>query len=183
MAFRSALGGSMSTSIAAVFLALWSLLPAVASAKDAEVLHLPPLHLEFPSTWQFDDSKSPIEGAGPDGDKVLITVMRRKPDASADSPSMASLASGFAGGPMVEIAAKDGLKVIRAVGAFPTPDGKVGYSAASEESRALGGKTYFVQYLFASPGALIYLTFEGKGEAGPAMLRFDKFLETQRWDD
>lgn len=155
-----------------------------ARAQDVGVLHLRPLHLELPATWTFDGSKRPIEGRGPDGEKVLISIMRKRPEAASEpAPSAKEMAQGFANGPMSQLASKGGKVVVRPVGEFPVPEGKAGYSAGSEGSSMFGGKSYFIQYLLAAPGVVIYLTFEGKGEAAPAMQKFDAFFNTQRWDE
>jgi hypothetical protein len=161
-----------------------ALATASARAQDVGLLHLRPLHLELPPTWTFDGTKRPIEGRGPDGEKVLVTIMRRKPGAASEPiPTAKETARGFTQGPMTEMASKGGKTVVRPVGELPTPEGKAGYSAGSEISSTFGGRSYFVQYLLAAPGVIIYLTFEGKGEAAPAMRRFDAFFETQKWDE
>jgi hypothetical protein len=155
-----------------------------ALAQDVGVLHLRPLHLELPATWTFDGSKRPIEGRGPEGEKVLISIMRKRPGAASEPmPSAQETAQGFVHGPMGELASKSGKTVVRPISEFPVQEGKAGYSAGSEISSMLGGKSYFIQYLLAAPGVIIYLTFEGKGEALPAMQRFDAFFNTQRWDE
>jgi hypothetical protein len=155
-----------------------------AFAQDVGVLHLRPLHLELPATWAFDGSKRPIEGRGPEGEKVLISIMRKRPGAASEPlPTAKEMAQGFGQGPMGELALKGGKTVVRPVSEFPVQDGKAGYSAGSEVSSMFGGKSYFIQYLLAAPGVLIYLTFEGKGEAPTAMQRFDAFFSTQRWDE
>lgn len=168
-------------------LLLWSVLQlsqTSALAQDIGILHLRPLHLELPATWTFDGSKQPIEGRGPDGEKVLISIMRKSPGvASEPMPTAKETAQGFAQGPMSELTAKGGKAVVRPVSEFPAQEGKAGYSAGSEKSSMFGGKSYFIQYLLAAPGVIIYLTFEGKGEALPAMQRFDAFFNTQRWDE
>lgn len=159
------------------------LAPLGARADDVGVLHLGPLHLELPATWTFDGSKRPIEGRGPDGEKVLISIMRKRPEAPSEpAPSAKEMAQGFANGPMSQLASNGGKVVVRPVGEFPVPEGKAGYSAGSEVSGVFGGKSYFIQYLLASPGVIIYLTFGGKGEAVPAMQKFDAIFNTQRWD-
>jgi len=168
-----------------ILLLLFCILANTAAlAQDIGVLHLRPLHLELPPTWTFDGSKRPIEGKGPDGEKVLISIMRKRPSAASEPvPAAQEMAQGFAQGPMRELASKGGKAVVRPVSEFPTHEGKAAYSAGSESSSTFGGKSYFVQYLLAAPGVIIYLTFEGKGEALPAMQRFDPFFATQRWDE
>ena len=84
---------------------------------------------------------------------------------------------------MKELAAKGGMVVVRPVSQFPVAEGKAGYSAGSETSSVFGGKSYFIQYLLAAPGVIVYFTFEGKGEAQSAMQRFDSFFATQQWDE
>jgi hypothetical protein len=155
-----------------------------AQAEDVGVLHLRPLHLILPPTWTFDESKNPIEGRGPDGEKLLITIMKRRSDGGSNSPASAKdLASGFAKDKMPLLAAKDGKTVVRPVTPVSTPEGKVGFAAASEKSGLFSGEQYFVQYLLASDSALIYLTVEGKGKVSAVTERFDEIMRTQRWDE
>lgn len=152
-------------------------------AQEVGTLHLRPLHLEFPSSWRFDGAKNPIQGFGAEGEKALISVMRGKPGGGPDPvPSTKELTQGFAQGPMTQLAAKGGKTVIRPVSELPAPEGKVIYSSGSESSGLLGGKTYFLQYLMAAQGVLIYITFEGKGEAASAIQKFDSIIATQKWD-
>lgn len=153
-------------------------------AQDVGILHLTPLHLELPVTWTFDGSKQPIEGRGPQGEKVLISTMRKRSGAASEPlPTAKETARHFVQGPMGELASKGGKAVIRPVSEFTVSEGRAGYSTASEKSSMFGGKSYFIQYLLAAPGLVIYLTFEGNGEALPAMQRFDAFFNTQRWDE
>jgi hypothetical protein len=149
-------------------------------AQSVGVLHLNPLHLELPATWIFDGSKNPIEGKGPNGEVLLISVLRRQ---AGPSESALKVAEGFSGEEMADLASRRGKVVIRPVGKFPAPTGKVGYSAGSEVSDTDGGKSYFIQYLLAEPNVMIYFTFEGKDEALPAMQRFDALIRTQHWDE
>jgi len=152
-------------------------------AQEVGVLHLRPLHLEIPATWSFDGSKNPIEGLGPNGEKALVSIMRRKPSAASEpTPSAREITLGFSSGPMHQLAKNAG-QVIRPVSELAAPEGKIIYSSGSEKSAVFSGKSYFVQYAIASPGVLIYITFEGKGELGPAMQQFDGFIATQRWDE
>lgn len=151
-----------------------------AFAQSVGVLHLNPLHLELPATWIFDGSKDPIEGKGPNGEVLLISVMRRQ---AGPSESALKVAEGFSGEDMADLASKRGKLVIRPVEKFPVPMGKIGYSAGSEISDTDGGKSYFIQYLLAESNVMIYFTFEGKGEALPAMRRFDALIRTQHWDE
>ncbi len=157
------------------------LFPTLAHCEQIGTLHLNPMHIELPSTWSFGNSEMPIEGKGPNGEKLLITIMKQKyKGTSTLSPEEA--AAGFVNGPMVELATKNGQKVVSAVSKFPTKEGNVAFSVASESSSWLGGKKYFIQYLFSAPGAIIYFTLEGKGEAMPRMDEFNSYLATQQWD-
>jgi hypothetical protein len=153
-------------------------------AQEVGTLHLRPLHLEFPSTWRFDGSRNPIEGFGPEGEKALVTIIRGKPrNGPEPGPSTQELAQSFAQGPMAQLASKGGKALVRPVSGLPAPEGKFIYSAGSETSGWVGAKSYFVQYAMAAPGALIYITFEGKGDAAGALQRFDGIIATQKWDD
>lgn len=169
----------------AAFLLFFSLIASLAVlAQEAGTLHLRPLHLEFPSTWRFNGSKNPIEGSGPDGERALATIMRGKSGtASEPTLSTAELAKGFAQGPMAQLATEGDKVLVRPVTELTAPDGRIAYSAVSQRSGLLGGKSYFFQYLMAGPGTVIYITFEGKGEAAGAMQKFDGIIATQRWDD
>lgn len=156
----------------------------MALAADIGVLNLGPLHLTLPPTWKFDGSKNPIEGFGPEGEEVLISIARSKPPTSASAlPSTQDLAVGFSKDKMPLLAQKNGKTVLRPVTAVSTPEGKVAFSAASEKSGLFGGSLYFVQYLLASDSALIYMTIEGKGKAAPVVERFDEIINSQQWDD
>lgn len=172
----------MPHAIRTFFLAIF-LFSSVASAQEVGVLHLRPLHLELPATWKFDGTKSPIEGTGPDGEKLLVSVMRRRPDATAAAPLATEMAKGFARDSMPQLSAKDGKTVIGEVTEFPAPTGKVAFSAASEKSGLLSGDQYFIQYLLACDSALFYLTVEGSGKAAPVLERFDQIISRQQWDN
>lgn len=168
---------------ALLFLA-YLLLSNYSLAQDIGILHLTPLHLELPFSWKFDGSKRPIEGKGPDGEVVLISVKRMQADEKSGATlSAKEAAKNFAQGAMGQLASKGKQTIVRPVSEFPTIEDKVAYSAGSESSGMFGGKSYFIQYILASTEVIIYLTFEGKGEASPAMQRFDAFLATQRWDE
>lgn len=39
-------------------------LPFIAHAEDVGILHLRPLHLQLPPTWQFDSNKTPLKVMG-----------------------------------------------------------------------------------------------------------------------
>ena len=163
---------------------LLALVSAGAFAQDIGVLNLPPLRLTLPPTWTFDGSKRPIEGKGPDGEKLLISVVRRRTDAQGQAAKPAQeFAKGFADGPMKELAAKGGKVVIRPVVEIQASPGKAAFSAASEVQGPFGRRSYFIQYVLAGSNVLFYFTFEGSGEAAPAMARFDGFFDTQRWDE
>ncbi len=84
---------------------------------------------------------------------------------------------------MTQLATNGGKTVIRPVSELPAPEGKVIYSSGSESSGLSGGKSYFLQYIMAAQGVLIYITFEGKGEAASALQRFDGIIATQKWDE
>ncbi|QNA89819.1 hypothetical protein G4G28_17435 [Massilia sp. Dwa41.01b] len=155
-----------------------------ALAQDIGVLHLSPLHLELPATWSFDQSKQPIEGHGLNGEKLLISVMRKRAGPATEAvPSVKEIAQKFAHGQMSKLASKGGATIVRPLSEFPVPEGKAAYSVASEKSSPFGGKKYFIQYIFATPEVIIFLTFEGNGEALSAMRQSDTLLNTQRWDD
>ena len=166
--------------------ALWLALgvPLGALGQAVGILHINPLHLELPTTWNFDGTKHPIEGRGPTGEKVLISVYRQVQGGSSESiPPPSQAAEGFAHGLMTQLATKGGQVVVRQISDFPLAVGKIGFSAASESSHVFGGKSYFVQYVLASPSALIYFTFEGKGDALSAAQRLDALFTKQTWDD
>jgi hypothetical protein len=170
--------------IAHKFVLFVAVLAAAAGAQDVGVLNLSPLHLTLPPTWSFDGSKRPIEGQGPDGEKVLISVLHRRADAQGKAAQPAQdLAKDFANGLMKDLAAKGGKVVIRPVVELQASPGKAVFSAASEVQGAFGRKSYFIQYVLAGSDVMFYFTFEGRGEAALAMARFDLFFDTQRWDE
>lgn len=159
------------------------LTPLGARAQDTGTLHLRPLHIDFPATWVFDGSKRPIEGRGPQGEKVLISVARQRPGAaSGPAQSARDMAQGLED-VLKGLAARTGKVLVRPVSEFPVPEGKVGYSSAAESSGFFGGKSYFLQYALVAPGAIFFFTVEGDGEALAALQWFDAVFATQRWDD
>ena len=94
---------------------VFTFLSPIAAAQDVGVLHLRPLHLELPATWRFDGSKNPIEGFGPEGEKLLVTIMRRKPDSTGPVRPAKEIAQGFAKDKMQTLSVKDGKSLIRPV--------------------------------------------------------------------
>lgn len=165
------------------FLLILLLFSSLASAQEVGVLHLRPLHLELPATWKFDGTKNPIEGTGPEGEKLLVSIMRRKPDSAATAPPATEMAKYFARDRMAQLSARDGKTVIREVTELTAPDGKLAFSAASEKSGLLSGERYFIQYLLACDSSLFYLTVEGSGKAAPVLERFDQIISRQQWDN
>ncbi|MBR7780419.1 hypothetical protein [Undibacterium rugosum] len=155
-------------------------LPMAAHAEDVGILHLRPLHLQLPPTWQFDGNKTPLEGYGPNGEKVLITIMRRK---NESAPPATEIAKGFAESQMKKLGEKGNLSISRPLAQLPTPTGKIGFSVASEGTSPMGGNRYFVQYLLAGESALFYLTVEGRGDVAPMVEQFNSFIATQTWDN
>src|SRR5580698_2173399 len=105
-------GSSMQYSVPrSLCLALVLVVGSLANAQDVGLLHLGALRLQFPSTWSFDFSKRPVEGRGPNGERVLITTETRKDAGTPDGERAAGNAvDGFAKGPMTEIAGKHGMK-------------------------------------------------------------------------
>lgn len=150
-----------------------------AEMAQAQMVEAPPLHLQLPSTWTLDSARRPMEGKGPDGEKMLLTIARARPDKTTSAQEDAK---SFAQDILKKMASRNGKQVIRPVEQFAVPAGKAAYSSASESS-GLFGKAYFIQYLLASEGVMYYFTFEGKGEAAPALQRFDALMNEQRWDE
>jgi len=174
----------MNTFKAILFFAVTAFISVSAFAQDVGVLNLRPLHLAVPATWSFDESKRPIAGKGPDGEKVLISVMRLKPGVEANARnSLVATAKDFADGPMIGLTSKNGRIIVRPVSGLSVGDGKIGFSAGSDLKDPVGGKYYFLQYLVAAPKTMIYFTFEGSGEAVDALQRIDSIFATQRWDE
>lgn len=171
----------MTRTIHTLLLAL--LFSSFAAAQDVGVLHLRPLHLELPAAWKFDGTKNPIEGTGPDGEELLVSIMRRRTDATVATQPATEAAKGFARNTMPQLSAKDGKTIIRQVTEFPAPVGKIAFSAASEKSGLFSGDRYFIQYLLACDSALFYLTVEGNGKAAPVLERFDQIVSRQQWDN
>ncbi len=164
-----------------LFIAIFSFATCVTVfGQGIGVLYLSPLHIELPGSWQFDGSKMPIEGYGPNGEKLLVTILRLKPDATVTSAEDNVLG-------MLErleySGTKDGQQVVRELSKFPVHAGKAGYSMASEESSLFGAKKHFIQYLLASSHSVIYLTFEGRGAVSSVLPEYDRYLATQTWDD
>ncbi|NDI84363.1 hypothetical protein [Undibacterium crateris] len=164
----------------AIVLAALLHLPMAAHAEEVGILHLRPLHLQLPPTWQFDGKKNPIEGYGPNGEKVLITIMRRK---NESVPLFTEIAKGFAESQMKKLGEKGNLSISRPLAQLPTPTGKIGFSVASEGTSPLGGNLYFIQYLLAGESALFYLTVEGRGDVAPIVEQFNSYIATHVWDN
>ncbi|MEN3112009.1 hypothetical protein ACFONG_19355 [Uliginosibacterium paludis] len=150
------------------------------NAQDVGVLHLTPLHLQLPPTWQFDGSKNPIEGKGANGEKMLISKVRRsKPEA----PPATIYAEKMAETHMAAYASNKGKAVIRPVSETPSLPGKKLFSAASEKTALFGGKSYFIQYILANNDYSIYITIEGNGGVSEVIDGFDSIIKTQTWDE
>ena len=158
------------------------LVQSVALAADLRELRMATLTLQVPPTWHFTGSGERAEGKGPDGENVIASYRKMKADAPSDAIEYHwRVVRGFAADKMPGLASKYGT-VLRAVTETHLPEGRVQFSAVSQTQRMLRDY-YFLQYLFGSSRAMIYLTVEGYGNAEDAAARFESVLATQRWDE
>jgi hypothetical protein len=166
-----------------LFLVIIGLLAvATPHAQETNLFRIGPLSLMFPATWQFDGSKRPIEGRGPNGGHAIVSYRGLEPDAPEYvREKHVALVRGFAETEMPRLATKNGT-VVKPVTEVPLDSRRFMFTAASQSSR-LFREYYFVQYLLGSPTAMAYFTFEGYGSAIEASQRLDTIMATQRWGD
>jgi hypothetical protein len=124
--------------LAAVVIALL-VLPAWPSAgQDAGLFRLGPLALHFSSGWQFDGSKRPIEGRGPNGEVVMVSYRGLEPGAPDNVRRQhIEMTHGFAKTRMPGLAESKGT-VIRPVTEATRDDGRFMYSSATQTTKQCG---------------------------------------------
>lgn len=160
-----------------------TLLSFAAFAEDEPLLmRLGTLHLLFPPAWEFRPTEQGGEGAGPDGEEVIISYRVLKPGAPDEvKDDHWRRVRGFANTQMPQLAQKAGT-VVRPVTEASLGEGRVLYTAVSQATRRQGPQ-YFVQYVIGSPRLMAYITLEGQGDGLQAAERFEKILATRRWNE
>ena len=155
---------------------------AAASTLAAELntLRLGGVALHFPDTWKFEGGGGHAEGHGPDGEYVIATYRLLRADVPPEAVEHhLSSIDGFARDEMPRLAQKNG-KVVRPVTKHELAEGRVIYSAATQDSKLLRDY-YFLQYLLGSKRALVYITVEGYGKVSDVAPGFDKTVESADW--
>jgi hypothetical protein len=161
--------------------ALALLLPASTTwAQEQFLFRAGPISLDLPSTWQFKSDRGTIEGKGPNGEVAIVSIRRMRPEAPEEVRQQhMNTVRGFARDAMPNLAAKNG-DVIQPVTETELPDGRVMFSAQTKTSRMFR-EGFFLQYLLASPSAMVYITFEGTGNSKDAAEYFSQVVAKHRW--
>ncbi|RTL22206.1 MAG: hypothetical protein EKK52_06480 [Burkholderiales bacterium] len=127
----------------------------------AHEIRLGSLSLDWPVGYTLKSGRPPFELSGPDGAKVLVTVMRPGPSAKASPEALAKLQASIER-LLTEQARKAG-QVVLPLASETLPDGTQLQSIGSEVS-GLFKTGYFLQYaLTARHGPIAFVTFEGHG--------------------
>ena len=136
------------------------LLPRLSCAVEAQ---FGSLQLDWPEGFTVRSTKPPFELAGPNGEKVLITVMRSKTDTTGEArpdeqAKMVSVGAGF-----LDKQARAAGKIVVPASTDTLSDGSV-LNLVGSETSSLFSSGYFLQYMLVSPsGRLAFVTVEGKG--------------------
>ena len=146
-------------------------------AQETGILHLIPLHLELPADWDFDGSSNPIQGRNPNGEILLITIVRQREDGTPRDSAQSILDSVLIDF-MQSFVKQKKYTVVRDLTPIPVPEGKAGVSLIAK----VNNRKFFNQYSLASEGVGFYISHEGPGEAIEAAKQFDKYLTKQTWD-
>lgn len=138
------------------------------------------LSLDWPTGYTVKSMQPPFELAGPQGAKVLVTVLRPGPSATGSAEALAKLNATIER-MLVDQAQKAG-KIVVPLTTETLPDGTVLRTVASETS-GLFKSGYLLQYaLLARSGPIALLTFEGKGDAAAEHAGVKGLFNTVRWD-
>ena len=162
--------------IRSIFLVLSLFLVNPVFGTETGTLHLTPLHIDLPNTWNFNNSSNPIEGKSTSGEVLQISILRQRDDGKPRDKAIEVIKMGLQH--MQSIASKNGYKIIRDMRPIPVPDGKAGFSLVAQ----VDSTGYFNQYALSADGVMIYITYQGRGDAIEAAERFDGYLQSQRWD-
>jgi len=138
------------------------------------------LSLDWPAGYTVKSNQPPFELSGPDGAKVLVTVMRPGPSATASPEALAKLRATMER-VLTEQARKAG-KVVMPLASETLPDGTQLQSIGSEVS-GLFKTGYFLQYaLSARSGPIALVTFEGKGDAAAEHEAVKGLFRSAQWE-
>lgn len=161
---------------ASVFLGLM-----VWGSVHAEAIQLGPLSLDWPPGYSLRSARGPFELAGPQGAKVLVTVMKPGAATASSQEASAKLQSTLAR-LLTEQARKAG-KVEVPLATRTLPDGTLLQFIGSAVSKVF--KTgYFLQYALQSPQSQIaLLTFEGAGDVSVEEERLRSLFDSTQWQN
>jgi hypothetical protein len=153
--------------------------------RPVSILSAGPLRIEFPAKWSVDDVHYPLTGKGPNGEKLEVLMLGPPPgeETSEYTKSASQTLRKFVA--LKESSLKravGGYKILEPYKPFKVPDGHAAASSVIPiddiESRP---NAYIVQYIFADPGRVFMITFDGQGDAMSAKRRFDAILGSARW--
>jgi uncharacterized protein YtpQ (UPF0354 family) len=150
------------------------------SPVEAAEIRFGSLSLDWPAGYTVKSTQPPFELAGPQGAKVLVTVLRPGPSATGSAEGLAKLNATIER-MLVEQAQKAG-KVVVPLSKETLLDGTVLQSVASESS-GLFKSGYFLQYaLLARSGPIAFVTFEGKGDAAAEHAGVKGLFNSVQWN-
>ncbi|MCE2660879.1 MAG: hypothetical protein LW854_22005 [Rubrivivax sp.] len=152
-----------------------------AVAVRAADIQLGSLRLAWPEGFTQRKQTPPFELAGPEGQKILVSVMRSKTDQTGEpNPEEQEKLTSFGESFMAKQAAQFG-KVVAPLVRSRLAAGSVVAHVVSEDS-GLFGKGYFVQFMVVAPsGRLAFFTIEGKGSALEQHARFLPIISSAEW--
>lgn len=179
---RGGLPYSRVTATAVLSMRILPLLAALAlsaSAAQAAEIRLGSLSLDWPAGYTLKSAQAPFELAGPGGAKVLVTVLRPGPQATASPEALARLHDTVER-LLTEQAAKAGT-VVLPLATRSLPDGTRLQSIGSQAS-GLFKRGYLLQYaLLSRQGPIAFVTFEGQGDARAEHEGLQSIFGTVQW--
>lgn len=153
----------------------------VCGTVHAGTIRLGSLALDWPAGYQLKSARPPFELAGPQGSKVLVTVMKPGPAVASGQDAGAKLRSTLER-LLTEQARKAG-KVALPLGTRTLPDGTLLQFIGSEVS-GLFKTGYFLQFALQSrQGQIALLTFEGTGDVAAEEQRLRGLFDSTQWED
>jgi hypothetical protein len=159
-----------------------SCISALASfSVQAEELAFGSLLLPWPDGFSVISERGPIELKGPDGAKMLVTVMRPR---SEPPPAAAAAEQEKMAGGCDAILRPQAEKVGAVVVPFERLTLSSGTILCQAGSRKAGvfGDTYFLQYMFVSPtGRMGFVTVEGKGDVSVEHAKYADAIRSVHW--
>ena len=122
------------------------------------------LSLDWPAGYTLKSTQSPFELAGPNGSKVLVTVLRPAASATGSPEALARLHETVER-LLTKQAAQAG-QVVLPLATRTLPDGTRLQSVGSQAAGAFQRGGYFLQYaLLSRQGPIGLVTVEGRGDA------------------